>query len=302
MTPLIAGILLTFFTFLICGVEFVIHPFVKKWTNSYLFWLLIASFCLIYFLFTRYWNDWSNLIKYWKGEIQDADVPNPAHAYGWLKSRVYLTDLCPFFYVVILVSLIAQPSRKIAGYVSPILFFSGTLVFLSSIMLGDGGNAAFTFTYIFWGSGFITLKFFIHFVAVVLSLGVMLNTPNKKWKTFLWTNVWAVIFFIYISIVSYGFGVDCQVCYIRPADWEVNGDGYIITQLFQKLGINIPFPWIVFVPLVICYGFVSLNVCLQYILQKKTKWYAIQDKKVCGNIWLDGYYQMPNVKSNKKSR
>ncbi len=219
MSPLTSGIVLIVLTFVFCGIQIGIHPFVKKVTNCYYFWIIVASILLIYFIAARYGWDCKALSDCNRGIRIDYCYTNIDYTSSFLKAKVFLTDLCPFFFVATCISLIAQPSRKIAVAFATPMIFGALLALFTSIMLGDGGRAELTAKYIFLGSDPYRLKFLMHFLGLVLGIGVLLNTPSNKWWTFLWTNLAALGFFIYITIVSYGFNVHTNVCGIRPEDW-----------------------------------------------------------------------------------
>ena len=294
MSALASGITLVVLTFVFCGIQIGVHPFVKKITNSYLFWIILASIMLIYFIAARYAWDCSALNDYNHGIRKDYGYTDIDYTSSFLKAKVFLTDLCPFFFVCSCISLIAQPSRKVAVVLATPMIFGSLLTLFTSIMLGDGGRAEMSGQYIFLGSDPYRLKFFMHFLGLVLGVGVLLNTPSNKWWTFLWTNVACLIFFIHITIIAYAYDVHTDVCGIRQEDWLPNTQPYGTNASFYPIGkifSFLSFPWLIFIPLLVCYGVISLFMYLHYIIQKKVKFFTINNSKSKEPIWF-GYYKI----------
>lgn len=249
---------------------------------------------LIYFIAARYAWDCDALNQYNHGVRKNYGYTEIDYTSSFLKAKVFLTDLCPFFFVCSCISLITQPSRKVAVAFATPMIFGSLLTLLTSILFGDGGRAEMSAQYIFLGSDPYRLKFLMHFLGLVLGVGVLLNTPSNKWWTFLWTNVAALGFFIYITIIAYGFDVHTNVCGIRPEDWMANTQPYGTNASFYLIGQAFSFcsfPWIIAFPLLICYILICLFMYLHYIMQKKIKFFKINPKKSKERIWF-GYYKI----------
>ncbi len=221
MSSLGAGVVLVSIVLITMCLQVALHPFIKKITNSYLFWLFIAIICLVYFIMFRYVLDFKALVTVFSARedleklkeivnsnypqmVASGDFKNASSLYfGFCLSKIFITDFCPFFFVASLFSLILQPSRKIASYLAGPQLLAALLTLFVSIFPGDDGNAKLTFEYIFMGNDPYRLKYAMHVLSICISLWVLLNTPNIKMKNWIYTGIVCVVFFAYITIVRY---------------------------------------------------------------------------------------------------
>lgn len=310
MSPLISGITLTLFTILLCCGEFLLYPYVKKATGSYTFWLIIGLFLLIWFIGFK----WSyNLIYLFKVENKEILPPymdfSACTPESYFKSQIFLTDFCPFFYVATCICLIAQPSRKLAAGLAPILFLSCIVTFVGSIMLGDGDytssnlhQAEWSLKYIFVGTDNQRLKFFVHFSGLLVSVGVMANTPTLRWKNLIITFASAIIFIIYAAIIGYSCNITIYTGGVRPDDWGPNGDYGIISKIFK----GVSFPGILFILLPFAALIIFLIAFVKFIVQTKTKLWSVNDQKsnlsVFKTYYNLNYYTYKDFWLNIKTR
>ncbi len=221
MSPLAVGVLLVFVVLIAMFFQIALHPFIKKLTNSYLFWLFIAIICLVYFIIFRYVPDFKALITvvsaqgdseklreivthYYPQMIASGEFTRASSIYlGFCLSKIFITDFCPFFFVASLLALILQPSRKIASYLAGPQLLGALLTLFVSIFPGDDGNAQLNFQYVFMGNDPYRLKYSMHALSACIALGVLLNTPNVKMKNWFYTGVVCIVFFLYITIMKY---------------------------------------------------------------------------------------------------
>ncbi len=277
----------------ICGLQVFVHPYIKKFTNYYVFWLVISILGLIYFVFGRWMWDCMGAQRYLStGEILPYYSDPGIDVGPWddfFKSKSMLTDLCPFFFLGMCISLICDRSRKIASFFcGPAII--GTIFTYAGMVFNADNLVAINAEFIFLGRPPYRMMFILHFLNLVIAVGIWLNTPSLKWKTFLWTNVTTFSFYLYVIIMAYSFDINHFVSGMKPGDWAEGGDYYVIGIIFK----GIPFPYIIFIPLLISYGVVSSFICFHYLMQSKTKRYHIPNKKAKNtNVFL-GYYDLKN--------
>lgn len=221
MSSLAVGVILVFIVLFVMFLQIAFHPLIKKITNSYLFWLFIAIICLVYFIIFRYVPDLKALVAvisaqgdseklreivtpYYPQMIASGELMRASSIYlGFCLSKIFITDFCPFFFVASLLSLILQPSRKVASYLAGPQLLGALLTLFVSIFPGDDGNAQFNFQYIFMGNDPYRLKYAMHALSACIALGVLLSTPNVKMKNWLYTGVVCIVFFLYITVMKY---------------------------------------------------------------------------------------------------
>ncbi len=277
------GIILILISILSPFFLFILHPYVVKVTNNYLFWLPFSILILIYAISCRYYHDWSVCYEYLvNNKIPTYDMPHDE-----IVSRAFCFDFCPFALLFILISLIFDPSRKIASYISPIALFSG-LITISSIYLSSGTTTEpkpeLTWHYIFVGGNPDLFVYMTHFLLIVISTLVLLNTPSLGWKGFIKSNIIALSFFVYVWIFGIGlFSLNTYVTGLSKGDWTEGGLYYPITKTF-----NMDYPSIIFVVLLIVYLIIGFLFYLNYKLQNfnKYKIYNIKNKQ----FLQKGYY------------
>ncbi|MCQ2957014.1 MAG: DUF5378 domain-containing protein [Mycoplasmoidaceae bacterium] len=93
-------------------------------------------------------------------------------------SKAFLLDMCPFAALFMCVSLIADPTRKVARSFAPIALVGGLITIGSLAFDGEGGIPELSAQYIFFGTQGNECYFIMHFIQIVLPVGVMLNTPK----------------------------------------------------------------------------------------------------------------------------
>lgn len=178
------GLCLVIFTLALVALLGIIHKLYVldknkiyyKLVNSYIFWLSIGLFGLVYFIGVRWVFDLDKLINF------NANLYlNPIQQLSFLKSRVLLLDFCPFVYVATCLFLIFDKKRNHYKLVAQFGLIGGLLnlffVFLSVNL--EGMNL---FEYIFVGSDKERLWFFSHFYLVLVSFMMLLNIKTySKW-------------------------------------------------------------------------------------------------------------------------
>lgn len=301
MAPEVAGLTLALFTLAICVWEFILYPYVKKVTNCWVFWLVFASILLFWFIGVRWCFDLGWLIKVDHGIMpSEHSTPPECTVKSYLLSQVFCTDFCPFLFCALMISLILQPSRKFASYIAPILLFSCTVVIFGNVMSGDYDFAsvdkqrvaAWSFQYLFIGIGFTKLKFFIHFFGIVMSLGVMINTPFH-WKKFYMTFIVFFGFIIYACICSFTMNITEFVSGLRETDWLPNGNYYNAGNIFRVIFGDVTYPGMVPLVYFFCMIVILIWCEIMNLLQNKTKIWWLEDVRQEGSIFK-GYYSLSN--------
>ncbi len=92
-----------------------------------------------------------------------------------------MLDACPCFFCLLTISLIADPSRRMARIFAPIAIVGG-MITLSALISNSSDpniNAAFDAQFLFIGKGTEKCYFIMHFMQIAIGTGVLLNTPKS---------------------------------------------------------------------------------------------------------------------------
>lgn len=253
-----AGIFLTSITIILVLCIVLLHPFVKKVTGRYIFWL-IYSLCNTALVFTfRFIPDILNYADAVKSGLSSGD--------GIWISKAFLLDFCPFTAVMISVLPIFDYKRKVSQIIAPFAFFGGLITILFEILLDP--NASMTFEYIFKGIFPNRAYFLIHFINTITGILLLMNSKKANWKTFMFCNIFAICYYLYIFIVvkiSNGLVTD-HTSGLLPDDWK-GGEYWRVSDI-----LHLDYPWCMIVALSISYGFITLFLFTPRLLQKCQYW------------------------------
>lgn len=256
------------------------NRWIKKITNFYFLWLGISLFALIWLFVFRFLPD----IQKYESLLNTSFDPT-TYDNSKIISRAFLLDFCPFLVVLLLISLIADPSRKVARSIAPIGVLAGGLV-----MIVQPGYAPVELTaqYIFLGVGGNACYFIMHFILFIFSLGVMLNTPKGGLPSLGLTTGIAAIFYIYVAIMMSITKCNWFVSGLSLNDWSSIGNYRVLTQF---TGIPYYYCPILGFPLMI--GAVIGIDCLKNFVFNKS-WWAYGNAR--SNKWYAWYNYNKTVK------
>ena len=217
-----AGISLGLFTILIVLLSIGVHPFTRKVTNTYWFWLAYGIFVLTMIIVYRWGPDIRDLINYLK-----AGTPSPiiGDNLGLMWSKALMLDMCPMTAVTIHFALIVDPSRKGAKAIAPMAIFGGIITIFGQIMAGADPTAEWSYQYLFPGIAANRAYFLIHFFNIVSGVLVLLNTTKFSVKTYSGEYIINAGFFLYVAIciyASHGVITD-HVTGLLIKDWTESG-------------------------------------------------------------------------------
>ena len=274
-----AGILLTTLTYILILIAILTFPLVKKITNSYLFWFFYSATMLALVLVFRFYLDFKDASNAFKIGISQSD--------GLILSKSFLLDFCPATCLLISFLPIVDPTRKSAQVIAPIAVFGGLITLTFEILMDS--NAAFTFEYIFQGVGSNRAYFLIHFINAMTGTLVLLNTPKTNFKTFIWTNVFAICYYLYVFIIVKifdGIIID-HTSGLLPDDWN-GGEYWRVAEL-----LKVSYPWCMIISLTLAY-FVIVGILFSPKLLQKNKHWIVPNVKSYTPLW--GYYNIEIVK------
>lgn len=196
-----------------------------KVVNSYYFWIVIGLLFLIYFIAARYsWNmmDYFDLDNAIKKNDPTLGLNNEMWRRSYFISRVFLLDLCPFLTVSLSIFLIIDKTRIFAKSISIFCLIGGTLAILFGVGF-DKRNGSI-FQYIFLGDGENKMYFMIHYLIIIISLSLLLNTKTFTKYSFFGGLLVIAIFLIYASIVAKTLNITNNV------SGAVKGDYYPLDE------------------------------------------------------------------------
>lgn len=267
------GLVLTLLTLVFVVAQIVSHRWIKKVTNCYLFWVIIGAFWFIWLCVFRFGPDWTR--------HADATITNPGgYEDSIIISKAFLLDVCPFAGLAMCFSLMVDPSRKAARALSPIALIGG-LITVASLAFDETNNARLTAQFIFIGdpeNDGMKCYFILHFLQVVLSVGVMLNTPRNGWKGALATFGTIMGYYCYVAIVMAATGCRWNVSGLNLNDWSPDGEYHFVSEIFNIPVKACPYIGIPFLVLVGC-GIVALK---DYVFDRG--WFAY------GNAYSKRWY------------
>lgn len=224
---IIDGLILVLITLFISVAIIVCNKWIRKVTNSYFFWLALGAFWLIWLLIFRFIPDWKIYIDQAK---QGFDNPGDYNQ-SLIISRAFLLDVCPFAAFFLCVLLIVDPSRKIARSFAPIALIGGVIT-IFSLTFDDMIGASLTAQFIFFGDSPNTCYFIMHFIQIVLSIGIMVNTPTNGWKGYLLTFVIFILIYSYVAIVMACTGCRWNCSGLSVNDWA-EGEYAMAREMFN---------------------------------------------------------------------
>ena len=95
-----------------------------------------------------------------------------------------------------------------------------------------------------------------------------MNSKKANWKTFMFCNIFAICYYLYIFIVvkiSNGLVTD-HTSGLLPEDWK-GGEYWRVSDI-----LHLDYPWCMVVALSISYGFITLFLFTPRLLQKCQYW------------------------------
>lgn len=178
------GLTLSILTFFIIIGMLLFHYFIVRKFNkiylifhSYIYWAIIGSLSLAYFLFAR----WIPYIQEYF--VFDFLSNNNIYTYSITISRVFLLDLCPAVGFLLPLVLIIDKTKTLAKIISPYAII-GSIVTIYSTVLTTSDNVNII-EYIFIGDDQNRMFFMMHFLSLILAIGVMLVSRNyTSWSSF----------------------------------------------------------------------------------------------------------------------
>lgn len=302
----IAGVTYALITIgLISTIIFTNHK-IRFVTNTYWFWMAIGAFCFLWVLSVRFIPDW---ITYWtKHSTIYENLHNPVlkeqRYWNERLSRAFMLDACPAFFSMLTISLVADPSRRVARIVAPIALIGG-ITALGTI-LTDGNipeeNARFTAEYLFFGIGKEQCFFFMHWCQVMIAIGVLVNTPTSGWRVWISSVGSFLVYLCYVGIVMAASGV-CWFCtglaqndYMSRDLVEGGGQYHIVADFTHFTGKIWWLNPIILLGILVLMGLGVGGVAHDYIFTSKWIW---QYGNAKGDVWWKPYNYEKFTKLNQ---
>jgi len=145
-------------------------------------------------------------------------------------SRGLLLDLCPFCGFFMPILLMVDPTRKAAKVLAPTSFLAGLTTILS--LAGDR-DAVLTAQYIFIGVSPNPCYFIMHFLQIVLAVGVILNTGKYTWKGYLWGIGCTLSIYAYVGFARLATGASWFVSGLSYNDWSSTGEYHAVAEILH---------------------------------------------------------------------
>ena len=283
-----AGAGLGLLTLAIIVLSIGVHPFTRKVTNTYWFWLAYGIAMITLVIVYRWGLDIRDFIN----AVKDGTT---SENFGIKWSKAFLLDMCPMCAVALHAVVIVDPTRKSAKLVAPMAIFGGVITIFGWIIFG-GDNPEWTYEYIFIVKGPNRAFFLIHFINLVSGVLVLLNTPKFNFKTFSLEFIVNAGFFMYVAIIiliSNG-EVKQNVTGILIYDWSHNGEYHTFAEVLNcppVLGMLFGYS--------ACIAAVTLFSGTQVLLQKAKPYQISNEHNKDWYKGLKGWYKIEPYTKNK---
>lgn len=220
------GLALVLITVALIIIMITCNKYIRKITNCYFFWLIVAGFCFAWLLSFRFIPEWIQYIK----DAPSFEDPSEYNTSVSI-SRAYLLDVCPFFALSILVALILDPTRKIARAIAPVSLIGGAIT-VTSMSFDQNILIEFSAKFIFFGYDPNSCYFIMHFIQVIMAIAVLLNTPSGGWKNWLATLIITILFYSYVAITMSATGCRWNCSGLSINDWQPEGEYGQVASIF----------------------------------------------------------------------
>lgn len=229
------GLILTIITTLIIILIFVFNHKTKKVFGSYWFYLITSIGFLIYFIFSRWLVDLKSWINH--------DDKNYLGGIDVVKSKVLLLDMCPFGFVVLSTCLIFDYKRYFASAISYFGIVGGAVTIFGQIMfegVGTGYSSWLTLKNMSWAQYTFEnqMYFMMHFYLLIMSIIVLLNSKSFNLSKIIVSHIYAITFFVYISIMVFTLDIKWNATGIVENDWSSFGEYSVLGSM-----LNLVWPW-----------------------------------------------------------
>ena len=269
----------------------------NKWTKvvfiNYYFYLIISILYLTYFILFRYVRD----IQFFKENDINFFIEYDPYTYSFRTSKIFLLDLCPMISMLLPISLIFDKTRNTSKVLSLYGFLGGALTIFGNLIFTNDVDIPI-WKFIFIGDDPNYLMFSSHYIVMILSLIVILNSKKfTKWSI-LGTLIFIVLFILYITIISNLFNIECNTTGLKKGDWikPDNVRNWYCEYGFLQNILNLTYPFnTIFwysVAMLIVFAIIILRNLLikdKYYIETKLWWnklYLIDNKvnKLLSNI------------------
>ncbi len=188
----------------------------KKLYSSYWFVFIFSVAFLLYFFIFRYSINIEEFLEI-KDHLQIVKSDYP-YEYSFRYSKILLLDMCPLISVLLPISLIIDKTRNTSKVLSLFGFLGGFITIFFSMSTVNEISVPL-WKYIFIGEGVNYIMFYFHYLMLLLSLIVLMNSKRfTKWSV-LGTLLFATLFICYVLGISSTKGIECNVTGLRKGDW-----------------------------------------------------------------------------------
>ena len=267
------------------------------WFLIYLFFIIIGILVFGFFIGTNWIRTVIELNQCVSSGFDPiyiaADRPDPAT----LLSKTLMLDVCPMTCFVIHIGCIFDRKRTFTRVIAPVCLF-GALLTMGGGLTDPAYHAEWSWYFIFVGFDMEKGYFIVHFMNIMTSTWVLLNTPKAGVKKFPLTVVAMAIFFAYVGLcigISHSItpnpGPDDHnnlwiyqnVAGVLLYDWTLIGEFRAVLEVLGPENVNVPaamyIGYIVFTAVIVLFCFA------QNLFQLSKVWY-IPDKYKTKKNWL----------------
>jgi hypothetical protein len=109
---------------------------------------------------------------------------------------------------------------------------------------------------------------------IVIATLLLVSTPKLGFQRFIYSNIFAILYFSYIAIVMTALDVKNHVTGLSPDDWGPNGEYNAVDDIF-----HVGYPGCMIIGYMIAYIAITLVIFLMDLLQKNKyyRWYNVRN-------------------------
>lgn len=250
------GLICAILTIIIIILISIFNNKTKKVFSSYYFYLAVSVIGFLYFFIFRWISD----LKDWINNNYEDYVGG----ISVVKSKVLLLDMCPFLAVFLPIMLMIDKNRNWIPSVSYFGIVGGGITIFGQIMFEKiGPNGNYYLQNVSWWEYmfFNKLYFIMHFYIFVLSFLIVLNSKSLNWQKIMFSHIYAVLYFLYVTIIIFSLDVNYNATGLVINDWLMGGQYEIVGQIF-----NLSWPWQPIVCFILVWIWIIIMMMVRNIL------------------------------------
>lgn len=272
MTTLGTGLI----SFSMCALAllFIVQPFLKINKYSYVVYLFVSIFWIIYYIAARWGQDIHTLVA--AGGIQtlkhEYNSWNPYY-YSFTVSKVLLLDMCPFMALILPFTIIFDYKFKYAKNVAVFAFFGGFITILGGMYNQQLQPNETLAHFIFIGTGLNRIYFLMHFYLMMMGASILLIDMRFNLRDLLYVHIIGIGYMLYVLTISRTLDIVNNVTGLAYGDW-LGVDHHlaeygVVYDVFYNWNHNLTWYDVMWISYFLVWCAIMLIILFKNILTKK---------------------------------